>query len=157
MTFLWPYINFILFLILLWRLGKGPAEDLAKKKSDKYKLLFEESSAAYKKAEGFLSVLKKRFHALEKELLQVKKQANESGEREAKRLREEAKKASEFLVGETKRTIELERLRVEELLKKELWEQTIQGVIGRLQVELTSAEQKALVARSLSSIKELKR
>ena len=72
----WSFINFFIFLFLVWRAAKKPAVDHAKQQNEEYKRLLQESREAYKKAEKRLHSLKKRFASLEDEFLRIKTQHN---------------------------------------------------------------------------------
>ena len=63
-----PYANFILFLILLWRFTKKPAKAASEKKSEEYRLLYEKASASYEEAKERLDCLNDRYSSLEKEI-----------------------------------------------------------------------------------------
>ena len=68
-----PYANFVLFLILLWRFAKKPAKAAAEKKSEEYRLLYEKASASYEEAKERLDGLSDRYSSLEREIEAINK------------------------------------------------------------------------------------
>ncbi len=153
----WSFLNFFIFLFLLWKAAKKPAAEAVQHKSEVYRKLFLESSEAFARAEKRLQTLKGRFVDLEKELQRIKLQARQSAELEAEKLKEEAQKVSLYLSEEAQRVSEVELAKAKGLLKGELWEQTKQGVVRQLQAELTPEKQKQVLEESIGSLGALKK
>lgn len=152
----WLFINFFIFLFLVWKAAKQPAADHAREQNEEYKRLLQESQEAYERAEKRLQSLKKRFTSLEGEFQRIKTQAKESAELEARKLKEEAKRVSAYLADEAQRVSRVEQEKARELLQKELWEETKRGVVQQLETELTPGKQKQVLAGSIQTLETLK-
>ena len=152
----WSFLNFFIFLFLLWRLAKKPAAQAAEQKSEEYKKLLQESMDAYARAEKRLHSLKKRFATLEQEFVRIKHQAKQTADLEAEKLKKEAERVSEYLASEAQRVSRVEQEKAKNLLQKELWEQTRLGVVEKLQSEMTAAEQKQVLSNSIQALGALK-
>lgn len=156
MAVFWSFLNFFIFLFFVWKMAKKPAGEAAQKKNEEYKRLLHDASEAYESAEKRLRTLKTRFASLEKELSQIKEQAKESAALEADKLRKEGVKISSFLAKEAERVSAVELSKAKETLRGELWEQTKEGVVKKLQKELTADKQQELVSSSIGALGTLK-
>ena len=152
-----PYANFILFLILLWRFTKKPAKAASEKKSEEYRLLYEKASASYEEAKERLDCLNDRYSSLEKEIEVINKEASQGAEARSKSLLEEAQRMSERLSQEAQQVAQREALLAKKHLKEELWEQAKGELLDRLKNELTVKKQKEFLWSSLEEVAELKK
>lgn len=154
---IFPYANFVLFLVLLWRFTKKPARAAAEKKSEDYKLLYEKASASYEEAKTRLDRLGERYSSLEKEIEAIDKQAKLGAEARSKGLLEEADRMSERLSLEAQQVAQREAVLAKEHLKKELWVKAKGELLDRMKNELTVKKQKEFLWSSLEEVGDLKK
>ena len=150
-----PYVNFFLFLFLLWRFARKPAHGAAEKRSEDYKALYEKASASNREARGSLDLLEKKLAGLEGEIAQIEGQAQKTSAAYSQSLMEEAERMSEHLAGEAQRLAKREAIRAKGLLQEELWEKAKKDLLERVRLEFTVKKQKEYLWNSLSDVKNL--
>lgn len=152
-----PYINFILFVFILWRVSRKPANDAARKRKDDYEVLYKKASASYDVAKKRLSTLTAKLATLEAEITQIKEHAEKNAQKQARAAVSEAEKMSEYLAREAQQLAQREASHAKELLQEELWDKAKEALVERLRAEFTLKKQKDYLVSVLPSLKGLKK
>lgn len=152
-----PYINFVLFVFLLWRFARKPAHSAAEKRSAEYKALYEKAAKEFRDAEGRLSSLKAKYDSLEGELAAIEENAKEAARKQSELLMLEARKMSENLGVEAQNIARREASEAKRQLKEELWEKAKGELLDRVRSEFTVKKQKEYMWSSLSDVKSLEK
>ena len=150
--FVFPCINFFLFMILLVRLAKKPLLGLLGAKRQEFLELLASAQQVRAEAEARLRELNQRLAGLDKELAQIKELARQEAEQEARIIVEKGREIASFTKEEACRLAhaELEKARsdiqaqilsavrgqVEEKIRQDMTisekEQYLRSQIGRL-------------------------
>lgn len=152
-----PYINFFLFVYLLWRSAKGPAHDAAQKRSEEYRSLYEKASESNREARASLEALRTKMSSLEGEIAGIESQAQQTAKAYAESLAAEAERMSEHLSTEAQQLAVREAVHAKELLKEELWGKAKEDLLERVRLEFTVKKQKEYLWDSLSEVKNLEK
>lgn len=154
---IFPYLNFFLFLFLLWRFAKGPANKAAEKRSEEYKKLYEKASASYEAAKDKLQKVSARLKALQEEIKQIEVQAEKSASQLTEAFRKEAQATALQLDKDAQQLARREALRAKELLQEELWAKAMEELLVRVKSEFTVKKQKEFLWASLTEVNSLKK
>ena len=150
---IFPYINFILFVFLLWRLARKPAHAAAEKRSNEYKYLYEKSAKEYKEAKERLESLKSKYNSLEREMKSIEATAEEMAKKQTDLLLLEAEKISQALEADAQNIARREAARAKQLLQEELWVKAKEELLDRVRSEFTVKKQKEYMWSSLADVK----
>ena len=154
---LFPYINFALFLFLLWRAARKPAHAAAEKRSEDYKALYEKATESFNAAKERLSALNKKYDALAQEVQKIEAGAKEGAKQQTAALLREAQKMSDHLDLEAQNIAKREAANAKHLLQEELWLKAKEGLLERVRTEFTVKKQKEYLWSSLADVKSLEK
>ncbi len=139
--YIFPFLNFFVFLFLLYWFGRKPLGEMARAKHEAFEKACREANRSREEAERELKLAEQRMAGLEKELTLFKEQARESLEREVQKIAEQGKKQIQHLREEAERFSRTELEAQRKALRQEVWLQT-QSLVEK---ELTGAAAKKTV------------
>ena len=153
--FVFPYINFALFLFLAVKFFKKPIQQALDGRRKDFERLMQEAKSAKDAAEAKNNELKQRLAKLDSEISLMKAKAKEAAETEAKAMLARAQRLSEQLKEEAKRMAEAEVKNARDQLRREIVEE-VKGVVTKRLREVSDGEQTAILKKKISAIASIR-
>lgn len=148
-----PVVNFALFLFILYKFGKKPAADSARKRRDDFEALFNQAQQTKLEAEKKLAEINARLSNLKNEIETLKQQSLEDAQREADKIVNNARELANHFRSEAGRMAEVELLKAEKKLQSEVIEQVKKNVVDKLSRSLNSDQHIELINSRISGLK----
>lgn len=151
-SFLFPYINWIIFLILAYIMLKKPFLSALAAKRQSYADLLEKASLAKEEAERRNLELKQRLARLDQEVADIRSKARQQAEEEAKALVTSAEQLAEHLKREAKRIAEAEIAAAKVALQQEILQQVKVQTAEHIQKNLDEQAHHRVIKQGLNQI-----
>ena len=150
--FVFPYVNFIIFVFLFMKLFKKPIIEAMSNRRSSYEQLVAEASKAKEEAEAKSKELDAKLAGLSSEIEEIKTKAVAQAKKEADSLINSAEKLADHLKSEAKRVASAEIAAAKTELEKQLLESAKNAVVSKLGSELSADKQKSLVEKGINSL-----
>jgi len=149
---IFPFLNFLLFLFLIYKFVIPMARDYFKNRRAAIAAAINEAEEAKRRGEAFLADYRSRLARLGDELRSIRESLRADGERGKAKLLEEAEEIARRIKADTDFLAEQEVRLARQELRKEIVERAA-GTAERLVREnLTPADQKRIVGEFLSEV-----
>lgn len=149
-----PYINFLMFCFLAFKLFSKQVRTATAKKHEDYLKLIEQATAAKKAAEQEQQRLDQRLNGLGNEISKLKEKAKIDAEKEANLIVLEAQRFAEHVKNEAKRVIENEVNEARSVLKNEIVTSVKIKVVEQIEKELTPERQLEVARLKLNKLEQ---
>lgn len=153
--FVFPYINFVIFLIILLYSSKKSAQKLALKRKEDYENLFREAQAAKEASDKELEFLRERFKNLEVEISKMQANYKKTSQNEVAAIKASAEKMVHQIQEESKRISQNEIANAQKQLTIDLWEKTNQALVEKFQQEFKEEKTQSYTKKALSGLQQL--
>lgn len=146
-----PYFNFFVFLAAFVFLFRKPLVKMASDRREIFLSASKEAALALESARKGFDDVKKRFEALDRELVEFKKQSESAAQDEAKRILDETERFARQLKEETNRMAKeaIERARFE--LREEIVSAAKDAAAMRIQKELDPIAKEKILRSQIAS------
>ena len=151
-TMIWPYLNFMLFLVLLYKFAKPPLNALALSRKESFIQDSEKASRAFLEAERQAARARERLNSLKEEIARLKEGATKEAAREREKLLKEATELSERYRADATRTVDAELIDKQEKLFQDLSAFVRSRVESKVDADLNESRQTALLKRRINEI-----
>lgn len=152
--FMGSWINFAIFLGILWKFGLPPIQKYFAERREALLVNLNEAKRLREEAAAKLSEYEARLDALEGERTALLEEYRQQGERERERIIEDAKRQVEKLRSDAERVMEQEVKKASAMLEQRAVERAVALAEQMAAAELAApAKQDALVGRYLDDIK----
>ncbi len=151
-SFLFPYINWIIFLILAYLMLRKPLINALAAKRHNYAELVEKANLARAEAEKRNAELKQRLARLDQEVAAIKATAHQQADEEARAMVSSAEQLAEHLKREAKRIADAEVSAAKIALQKEILELVKVQAAEHIQKNLDSATHHRVIQDGLAHI-----
>ena len=131
-SFVFPYINFAIFIGVLIYFGKKPFGVFGKNKEDSYRAQCAEAQATYQKAQLRLKEASQNLSVLEQKLEEFKVDLIQEAKLEQKRVLDENQKTISRLQDESKRLCERYKSEVIAELRQKIWRLSQNEIVQKL-------------------------
>ncbi|MBC7661787.1 MAG: ATP synthase F0 subunit B [Chitinophagaceae bacterium] len=158
-SFIFPYVNLAIFLVLAVYILKKPIQNALRGKRDSYLVMLERANHAKEEAERKHREIEARFKALDSEMNRIRAEVKESADLEAQAILTSAQQLAEHLKHEAKRIAVAEITAAKEAVRADILQQVKQKTAEELARTLDDSRQHKIVQQSLNTlpnIKELK-
>jgi F0F1-type ATP synthase membrane subunit b/b' len=145
--FVFPYLNFFLFLFLAFRFFRKPTASVLRNKKMEYERLVKEAQAARLAAEEKNNALSLRLKNLDEEIAEIRATQIAHAEKRADDIRKQAQALTSHIETEAKRMAEVEVQRAKMALQSEILE-TLKKLVSEKVSRETKPETQAEVMRS---------
>ncbi len=152
MTTLFPYINFIIFFIVLVYIAKKPITAMFAGRRAQFLNSSDEADREKKAALKYKQDLEKIAENLDQELDKIVVQAKENATQRSKEMLEQANKLSAHIVAESKRVAEAELSEAIKLLRTELVVALQDSVKNKIQKDFAPEQQANLIETRVDMI-----
>lgn len=152
----YPFINFALYVALLFFVAKAPLLNAIKTRREGISAFVKSAGERRAVALKQLRYAEDKFSGLKAEVLALEQRSAEEARREAEAVKEAAKKKAERLIAQAKDGAASERKVLEESVRKELAQIVIERAAERLAKELDANSDRALRDRALDGLGALK-
>ncbi len=151
-SFLFPYINLIIFLILAYFILRKPFVGAIAAKRESFNELVKKASAAKLEAEKRNQELKNRLSQLDKEVDEIRKQFKDQAELEAKAIIQNAEQLAEHLRKEAKRIADAEVAAARSAIEQEILKQVHKVAVAEIQKGLDQGKQAKVIKQGLGAL-----
>lgn len=152
-TFLWPVINFLLLVAILYiMLKKMDIKGYFRKRTELIEQTLREAREAKELALKALEEVEGRLKVKDQEIEQIIAAARTSGEKERDHLAEEGERVRAKILDQARTNIDFELKRAKEEIKQEAVELAMDLAEKKLKEKLTKEEQQKLLEESLTKI-----
>lgn len=152
-AYLWPVINFLILVFLMfYMLKKMDIKGYFKKRTDLIEQTLKEAKEAKELAQKALADVEERLKVKDKEIEEIIASAKYSGEREKARLAEDGQKMKEKILEQAKTNIDYEVKKAKEAIKAEAVDIAMELAEKKLKEKLTKEEQLKLLEESVAKI-----
>lgn len=148
-------IDFVILVVLLWAVLKGPIKKYLMARHDKFLAEMETAKRLRAEAELKLAELDKMMSGLESEIAAIREQFRADGEREKARILAEAEAGADKIRGNAKKTLEQEMAVLREQLENELVQSVLETTEAKVRQRLDQATQKRLATTYVDSLEKL--
>lgn len=158
-SFIFPYVNLAIFLMLAVYLLKKPLQNALTSKREGYLAIVAKANKAKEEAELRQKELAAQLKQLDSEMSRIRQEVKESAEQEAKAILVSAESLAEHLKKEAHRIAEAEVTAAKEAVRAEILALVRQKTAEELMRTLDEGRQHQIIKQglgALSSIKELK-
>lgn len=150
-------LDFVVLVVLLWAVLKGPIRKFFLKRHEAVKHEMETATRLRQEAEAKLAELDKVMSGLEGEIAQIRAQFQADGEREKSRILAEAQANADKLRANAKKSLEQELAKLREDLERELVLQVLASTEAKVRQKLDQASQKKLATTYVDQLEKLDR
>lgn len=151
--FVFPYINFLIFVVLLVKFAGKPLRELFGKRKKEFQALVDSARETQRQAEEQLKVLNDRLAGLDQEIQEIKEGARKDAEAEAQKIIEQGKKLAGYMKEEAVRVAEAEVSKAREELQKDILVSVRQKVEEKVRQDMTSDEKKQFIQSQVSRLR----
>ena len=153
--FLFPYINFIIFFFLAYKLFKKPILNMINSRKQNFEALANEAARAKAEAIEKQKELDSRLASLDNEIKGIRERAMHSAQAEADSLIEKAKSLSTHMVEESKRLADARVKQAQEELRAEIVKEVASQVSERLRNDVNPDLHKSLISGRIKTMAAL--
>lgn len=121
-SFIWPYVNFFIFIAILCKFGRKPLADLANQKKQDFDVLANAAEKAQADAKKRAMDLDERLRGLQQETDHIAKKAEQEAKKLVEKTIADAQKVSKQLLDESQRLGEQELRSAQQQLHREIEE-----------------------------------
>ena len=146
-------VDFIVFVLLLVAVTKGPFKKLFQSRHDSIKVAVEEAAAAHRTAEANHKLYSEKLEGVETEAKGLVDEANELGADEKSRIIEGAKAYGQRLETDAKRLVEQEFVKTTHALKAEAANLAVDKAKDLISSKLTPADHQRFFELALEEIR----
>jgi F0F1-type ATP synthase membrane subunit b/b' len=150
--FVFPYLNFFLFLFLAYRFFKKPTTTMLRNKKMEFERLVKEAQAARHAAEEKNDALSQRLKNLDKEIAEIRSVQITHAEKRADEIRKQAQALTSHIESEAKRMAEAEVSKAKLALQEEILESLKRLVSEKVSRETKAETQTEIMKSRLSSL-----
>ena len=150
-------IDFVILVVLLWAVLKGPIRKFFLKRHEAVAHEMEAATRLRQEAEKKLAELDAMLAGLEGEIARIKDGFKADGEREKTRILAEAEASSEKIRQNAKKTLEQEMAKLREQLELEMVKAVMEGAEAKVRQKLDQATQKRLASGYVDALEKLER
>lgn len=150
-------IDFVILVVLLWAVTKGPIKTFFLKRHNAVADEMQAATRLREEAEAKLAELDKVLSGLEGEIAQVREQFRADGEREKARILAQAGTESDKIRENAKKALEQEMAKLREQLEAELVKSVMEGAEAKVRQRLDQATQKKLASGYVDALEKLER
>jgi F-type H+-transporting ATPase subunit b len=122
---IFPYLNFALFIVILYYLVRKPSKDFAQKQRDDFIKMRQQALAAEQSAQKKLLLLEKRQKQLQQEILRMTQALEKESAKELLSLEEKSKNLVSYIEQESERRCSLQVERSFKELQKKIWNKSV--------------------------------
>jgi len=140
-----PVINFLLFVFILYRYVIPTVRDALRQRREKITLALEEAKRAKEDAERLRQDYEQKLAGLAAEQEKIREQALEAAERERRRIVEEARQMAERVKSEVQQIAQREVEEARRTLRQEAANQAVRIATELMQSRLTQTDHRRLV------------
>jgi F-type H+-transporting ATPase subunit b len=140
-----PVINFLLFVFILYRYVIPTVRDALRQRREKITLALEEAKRAKEEAERLRQDYEQKLAGLAAEQEKIREQALEAAERERGRIVEEARQMAERVKNEVQQIAQREVEEARRTLRQEVANQAVRMATELLQSRLTQTDHRRFV------------
>ena len=140
-----PVINFLLFVFILYRYVIPTVRDALRQRREKITLALEEAKRAKEEAERLRKDYEQKLAGLAAEQEKIREQALEAAERERRRIVEEARQMAERVKSEVQQIAQREVEEARRTLRQEAANQAVRIATELMQSRLTQTDHRRLV------------
>jgi F-type H+-transporting ATPase subunit b len=140
-----PVINFLLFVFILYRYVIPTVRDALRQRREKITLALEEAKRAKEEAERLRQDYEQKLAGLAAEQEKIREQALEAAERERGRIVEEARQMAERVKSEVQQIAQREVEEARRTLRQEVANQAVRMATELLQSRLTQTDHRRFV------------
>lgn len=151
--FFFPYINFLIFCVLLIMFSRKALKEMFAKRRQDFLALVEAAKRAQTEAEEKLRDLNRRLEELDVEVVRIKESARQEGEEEAKRIIEQGKILALFIKDEARRVAQAELMQARSDLQKDLLCSVHEQVRSKLCQDMTMEAQKQHIQKQFERLR----
>lgn len=151
--FVFPYVNFLVFAVLLVKFAGKPLRELFGKRKREFQALVESAKETQNQARQQLAVLNERLAGLDKEVQDIKDAARRDAEDEARKIIEQGKKLATYMKEEAVRVAEAEISKARDDLQQEILVSVRQKVEEKIRQDMTSDEKKQFMQSQVSRLR----
>lgn len=150
--FVFPYVNFFIFLFLAVKLFKKPLLNaMAQRKTD-FETLVKEANRAREEAEARHAELSSRYAQLEQEIGRMKAEGEADARQRSEDMIAKAESLAQHLREEARRMADAELARAREALRTEIIAEAKNQTLKKIEAELDERAQKELAHRRITSL-----
>lgn len=151
-SFIYPNINFLIFLALSIYFFRGPLATLAATRKNKFEEATRVALQAKEEADQKLAEINVRYAALDAEIKSIKDKAIADAEGEAKRIADSAKELAEHLRNETNQVAKAELQAAKAELRNQILAEVKLAVTGKIEKEFKEANQSAFIKKQINTL-----
>ncbi|RYZ54169.1 MAG: hypothetical protein EOP07_16450 [Proteobacteria bacterium] len=155
-SFIFPYVNLAIFLVLAVLILKKPLQGALTGKREAYLTMLDRANTAKEEAERKQRELEARLKSLDAEMSRIRNEVKEAAEQEAKAILVSAEQLAEHLKREARRIAEAEVTAAKEEIRGEILNLVRQKTAEELARTLDDSRQHKIVQQSLNSLTGLK-
>lgn len=155
LTYVVPYINFLIFLAIVAFFAKKPLANLALTRKKEFQKHLDEASQTLKTAQEQLEDLRKRHQSLDKEIAGIRERVETEAKAEAAAIIDEGKKQAEYLMAEARRIRDVEYLQAQKKLEAEAIESVKQKLITKFRKDFDQNADERFIQARLKEIQTL--
>jgi F-type H+-transporting ATPase subunit b len=138
-----PFINFLIFAFLLYKLAKKPVTQALNQRADDFVNAKEDAQKSLLQAQEMHRQLELRLNSLDNETNEIMTQAKLSAQREADEIIEKAKGLAKHIVDEAHARTIAQAAELVDQAKREILSNALQAAESKLQTVLTSRPDQA--------------
>ena len=142
---LFPTVNFLIFVFILWKYVVPPLRDALRQRREKIALALDEAKRAKEEAESVRREYEQKLAGLATEQEKMRTQALEAAERERGRIVEEARQMAERVKNEAQQIAQREVEEARRALRQEVAAQAVRMATELVQSRLTQADHRRFV------------
>ena len=148
----WFIVDFVIFVALLYFLGRGPVARAFQNRHDAIKQAIERAQAAYVKAKAHADEYSHKLARVEHEVNELIDGARRAGEDEQRKIVATAKEAAGKMQADTQAVVEQEVEGARRRLREELVHEVLTSARAVLDAQLTDADRQRLLEQSIGEL-----
>ncbi len=145
-------VNFLAVVLILWKVGKQPARDFVKSRSENVKKFIHDAEGEYAVASAEESKWQQDWNAIESRVEKLQSDAETMVAQTRERVLADAKRQAERIESESKLLAQSELLRARNAVQKKVVEESLALAKGFMDKSLGKGERKKLVVDSLELV-----
>lgn len=150
--FVFPYINFAIFLFLALKLFKKPLINMMANKKVEFERLVKEANRAKEEAEKKNAELTERLNRMDREIAEMSDKALKDAKERADDMVAKAELLANHLKEEARRMAEAELVRAKKALRAEIIAEAKAQTIKKIQTDLDDKSQANLVHKKITQL-----
>ena len=151
--FIFPYLNFLLFVVGLVFFARKPLSGLFQKRRQEFEQLVASAREAQQKAEEQLRQLNERLAGLDDEVAAIRDGARQAAEEEARKIIEQGEALARYMKDEAVRVAEAEVDRARKNLQEEVLVAVRRQVSDKIRQDMTQDEKKQYIQSQVNRLR----